>query len=275
MSPEDHCPHVHYLRTLADSRAIIAAAGSARRVVVIGAGFIGLEVAASLRERGLEVHVVTPDARPLERILGPEAGDFVRELHEKHGVVFHFGQTASAIPDREVELANGGSLPADLVVVGIGVRPSTSLAEKAGLQVDRGILVNDYFETSAKGIFAAGDVARYPDFRTGQLVRIEHFVAAERQGQAAARNMLGRPRAIPSRPVLLEPALRRGAELRRPRRAVGRDGPGRNLRVGQLSSGLQERRKDPGRPHIVARPREPRGGSGDGRRGRSGFLSEA
>ena len=200
----------------------------------MGAGFIGLEVAASLRERGLEVHVVTPDARPLEKILGPEAGDFVRGLHEKHGVVFHFGQKTSAITDREVELASGDSLPADLVVVGIGVRPSTSLAEKAGLRVDRGIVVDDYFETSAKGIFAAGDVARYPDFRTGQLVRIEHFVAAERQAQAAARNMLA-SRALPSRPVLLEPALRRGTELRRPRRAVGLDGPGRNLRVGELS----------------------------------------
>ena len=189
--PGGSLPHVHYLRTLADSRAIIAAAGSARRVVVVGAGFIGLEAAASLRERGLEVHVVTPDARPLEKILGAEAGDFVRGLHESHGVVFHFGQTVTAIRDREVELASRGSLPADLVVVGIGVRPSTSLAEKAGLRVDRGIVVDEYFETSAKGIFAAGDVARYPDFRTGQLVRIEHFVAAERQGQAAARNMLG------------------------------------------------------------------------------------
>jgi apoptosis-inducing factor 3 len=189
--PGGSLPHVHYLRTFADSKAIIAAAAPAKRVVVIGAGFIGLEVAASLRERGLEVHVVTPDARPLEKILGPEAGDFVRGLHESHGVAFHFGQSASAITDREVELASRGSVPADLVVVGIGVRPSTSLAEKAGLRVDRGIVVDEYFETSARGIFAAGDVARYPDFRTGQLIRIEHFVVAERQAQAAARNMLG------------------------------------------------------------------------------------
>ena len=199
--PGGSLPHVHYLRTLADSRAIIAASVSARRVVVVGAGFIGLEVAASLRERGLEVHVVTPDARPLEKILGAEAGDFVRGLHESHGVVFHFGQKTSAIAEREVQLASGDSLPADLVVVGIGVRPSTSLAEKAGLRVDRGIVVDEYFETSARGIFAAGDVARYPDFRTGQLVRIEHFVAAERQGQAAARNMLGKDRREPFRAV--------------------------------------------------------------------------
>ena len=189
--PGASLPHVHYLRTLADSRGIIAAAQKAKRAVVVGAGFIGLETAASLRERGLEVHVVTPDARPLERILGAEAGDYVRGLHESHGVVFHFGQTVAAITDRQVELASRGSLPADLVVVGIGVRPSISLAEKAGLKLEKGIVVDEYFETSAQGIFAAGDVARYPDFRTGQLIRIEHFVAAERQARAAARNMLG------------------------------------------------------------------------------------
>jgi NADPH-dependent 2,4-dienoyl-CoA reductase/sulfur reductase-like enzyme/nitrite reductase/ring-hydroxylating ferredoxin subunit len=199
--PGGSLPHVHYLRTLADSRAIIAAAASARRVVIVGAGFIGLETAASLRERGLEVHVVTPDARPLERILGAEAGDFVRGLHESHGVVFHFGQKTTAIGEREVQLASGESLAADLVVVGIGVRPSTSLAEKAGLRVDKGIVVDDYLETSVRGIFAAGDAARYPDFRTGQLVRIEHFVAAERQAQAAARNMLGTDRREPFRAV--------------------------------------------------------------------------
>ncbi len=188
--PGGSLPHVHYLRTLADSNAIIAAAGTARRAVLIGSGFIGLEVAASLRARGVDVHVITPDARPLEKVLGAEAGDYVRELHESHGVVFHFGEKVAAIGGRDVQLAGGTSLPADLVVAGIGVRPSTMLAEKAGLRVDRGILVDEYFETSAKGIFAAGDVARYPDFRTGQLIRIEHFVAAERQGQAAARNML-------------------------------------------------------------------------------------
>jgi 3-phenylpropionate/trans-cinnamate dioxygenase ferredoxin reductase subunit len=199
--PGGSLPHVRYLRTLADSRAIIAAAGSARRVVVVGAGFIGLEAAASLRERGLEVHVVTPDARPLEKVLGAEAGDFVRGLHEKHGVVFHFGQKSTAISERDVQLASGQSLPADLVVVGIGVRPSTSLAAKAGLRIDKGIVVDEYFETSARGIFAAGDVARYPDFRTGQLVRIEHFVAAERQAQAAARNMLGSDRREPFRGI--------------------------------------------------------------------------
>jgi NADPH-dependent 2,4-dienoyl-CoA reductase/sulfur reductase-like enzyme/nitrite reductase/ring-hydroxylating ferredoxin subunit len=189
--PGGSLPHVHTLRTLADSRAIVAGAGAAQHAVVMGAGFIGLEVAASLVARGLQVHVVAPDARPLERALGPQVGDFLRSLHESRGVVFHLGQRAAAIEAGAVILGGGQALPAELVVIGAGVRPDTLLADRAGLATDRGIVVDAFLETSAPGVYAAGDVARYPDPHSGQRVRIEHWVVAERQGRAAGRNLLG------------------------------------------------------------------------------------
>jgi NADPH-dependent 2,4-dienoyl-CoA reductase/sulfur reductase-like enzyme/nitrite reductase/ring-hydroxylating ferredoxin subunit len=189
--PGENGPPVHYLRTLDDARAIIKAAERARRVVVLGASFIGLEVAASLRTRNMEVHVVAPGQRPLERVLGREFGEFIRTLHEQHGVVFHLGRRASGAEQGSVVLEGGERLDADVVVAGVGVRATTALAEQAGLLVDNGVVVDAYLETATPGVFAVGDSARWPNPRGGGLVRIEHWVLAQRQGQAVARTIVG------------------------------------------------------------------------------------
>src|SRR5881227_929648 len=188
--PGGDLSHVYYLRTLTDSRRIIDKAKSSKRAVVIGASFIGLEVAWSLRERKLEVAVVGKGSLPLEKVLGPELGGLVRETHEANGVKFYLGRKPVAITDRHVELDDGTKLDCDLVVVGIGVRPNIAIAEQAGITTDNGVLVNEFLETNVPGIFAAGDIARWPDPRAGRI-RVEHWVVAQRQGQTAARNILG------------------------------------------------------------------------------------
>jgi apoptosis-inducing factor 3 len=182
---------IGYLRTLGDCRRIISSIAGSRTAVVIGASFIGLEVAASLVARGLEVHVVAPETLPLERVLGSELGELIRSVHEKRGVKFHLGRTVNAIEGETVVLDDETRLDADVVVAGVGVRPNLELAKSAGLLLDDGIAVNEFLETSAENVFAAGDVARWPDAYSTARLRVEHWVVAERQGQVVARNMLG------------------------------------------------------------------------------------
>ncbi|MBS2021813.1 MAG: FAD-dependent oxidoreductase [Deltaproteobacteria bacterium] len=182
--------HVHTLRSLADSRAIAKQATSGGRAVVIGASFIGLEAAMSLRARGVEVTVVAPETIPLARILGDQVGKFVQGLHEAKGVHFRLGKKPARIDGSQVVLDSGEAIPAELVVMGVGVRPRLDLAKLAGLTVDNGVVVDAELRASAPGVWAAGDVARFP--RHGELVRIEHWQLAERQGRHAALSMLGR-----------------------------------------------------------------------------------
>ena len=187
---------VHLLRTVGDSDALRAALEPGVRVVVIGAGWIGCEVAASAKQRGAEVAMVAPEEVPLERVLGPEVGAVYREVHASHGVELVLGTGVEAIEGSGsvsgVRTTGGRTLAADVVVVGVGAAPRTELAEAAGLEVQDGVVVDDRLRTSAPTVFAAGDIARAQHPLFGETVRVEHWGTALEQGPAAARNMLGR-----------------------------------------------------------------------------------
>jgi NADPH-dependent 2,4-dienoyl-CoA reductase/sulfur reductase-like enzyme len=179
------------LRSYADARAIAARLSAGTTAAVIGSSFIGLEAAAALRKRGVEVHVIAPENVPFERLLGEQVGIFLQALQERNGVRFHLGKSVTSFADGAVMLDDGQSIDADIVLVGIGVRPRTVLAASAGIEAPAGIAVDAFLQTSVPDIYAAGDIAAYPDPLTGEPTRIEHWVVAERQGQAVAANMMG------------------------------------------------------------------------------------
>ena len=193
--PGSELPGIHYLRSIASCDALKLALGQADRVVVVGAGWIGCEVAASARQLGKDVAMIEAARVPLERVLGSDVGEIFEQLHADHGVTLHLGVGVEAFRGTDsaevVVLSDGTAVTGDLFVVGVGVTPRTELAEAAGLEIDNGVLVDEYLATSVPGIWAAGDVANafHPAF--GRRIRLEHWSAALNQGPAAARNMLG------------------------------------------------------------------------------------
>ncbi|MBO9665476.1 MAG: FAD-dependent oxidoreductase [Bdellovibrio sp.] len=183
--------NVFMLRSMRDCQKIIDRTSWAQKVAIIGAGFIGLEVASSLRARNLEVHVIAPEEMPLLKALGVHAGSYLKHLHERNGVHFHLGHSVKEIRDRSILLDEGVTVECDFVIVGTGIKPNTALAQQAGCEIDHGVLVNEFLETSVPDIYAAGDIARWPDPRCMRNIRVEHWEVAERQGQVAASNMMG------------------------------------------------------------------------------------
>ena len=188
---------VHYLRQVGDSDRIREAIRGAGHLVVVGAGWIGCEVAASARQPGADVTMVATSTVPLERVIGQELGGFYRDVHLEHGVEMHLGMGVRALRGNgsvdEVVLADGRTLSADLVVVGLGVVPRVELADAAGLTLDNGVLTSEHLTASTPGVFAAGDVANAWHPTLQQNIRLEHWSSALNQGPVAARNMLGRP----------------------------------------------------------------------------------
>jgi 3-phenylpropionate/trans-cinnamate dioxygenase ferredoxin reductase component len=195
--PGSELDGVLYLRSVADSDALRARLDRGGSVVVVGAGWIGSEVAASARSRGLEVTVLEPQPVPLARVLGPEVGAVYRDIHLDHGVQMLLGTGVEAFEGgtavERVRTSDGRELECDFVVVGVGVQPRTGLAAQSGLAVDNGILVDEHLQTSAPGVFAAGDVANAHHPFYGERIRVEHWANALHQGPVAARAMLGEP----------------------------------------------------------------------------------
>lgn len=216
--PGSDLPGVHYLRTVADADALHRALLAKPQVIVIGAGWIGAEAAASARQLGAEVAMVEMASAPLERVLGRDVGAVYRDLHAAHGVDLHFGVGVEAIDGsgsvEQVRLSDGTVLPAQLVVVGVGVTPRAELAEQAGLEVDNGVVVNQYLQTSDPAIWAAGDVANAFHPHYGTHIRLEHWSAALNQGPAAARNMLGIPTPYDRTPYFFSDQYDLGMEYR-------------------------------------------------------------
>ena len=217
--PGTNLDGVHYLRTMADSlalREVLTPGG--RSVVVIGAGWIGLECAAAAREYGNEVTVVEPLATPLHRVLGPEVGAVFADLHRRHGVELLLGEGAESIQSTDgrvaaVVTASGRELPADAVVIGIGAVPNAGLATHAGLDVDNGVLVDASLRTADPDIFAAGDVANAEHPLLGRRIRVEHWANALNGGPAAARAMLGQKVAYDRIPYFFSDQYELGMEF--------------------------------------------------------------
>jgi 3-phenylpropionate/trans-cinnamate dioxygenase ferredoxin reductase subunit len=188
-------PGIHYLRTLSDSRELRTALHGAGRLAIVGAGWIGSEVAASARQLGVEVALIDPLNAPLERVLGPELGRVYLELHRERGVDLHMETSVAEFSGRDrvtgVVTSDGAQIEADVVVVGIGVEPRVDLARQAGLDVQGGVVVDATLETSAPGVFAAGDLAAAWHPTLHEQVRVEHWANALNQGVTAAQNMLG------------------------------------------------------------------------------------
>jgi 3-phenylpropionate/trans-cinnamate dioxygenase ferredoxin reductase subunit len=182
---------VYVLRSLRDCQALINGLAGGDRVVIAGASFIGMEAAAALRLRHKEVTIVAPEMIPFCHVLGPTIGASLMRLHERHGVQFKRGRMLRAIGRRAVQLDDGTLLPADVVLLGTGTTPHLDLATSAGVAVDDGVLVNAFLETSVSRIYAAGDNVRHPDARSGKRICVQHWTMAQRQGEIAARNILG------------------------------------------------------------------------------------